>query len=231
MLTILPLFSSPPLPNPLPPSYFFPSTIGSPKFKLFLHTKLANPQYPPEIQAECTLINFMVTESGLEDQLLAKVVLKERPDLEEEKTFLIVQQNEFKIKLAELEAGLLKQLAEAEGDLTENIVLIESLEEAKRVSIDVNEKVAIAQETEIKINEAREEHREAANRGALLFFGLGVPRASSVRRPEHITKRLAFITSILQLQGTSLPTQHLETLWKTTWKSCKKGDRSTLPRV
>jgi len=142
-------------------------------FKLFLHTKLANPHYPPEIQAECTLINFMVTESGLEDQLLAKVVLKERPDLEEEKTFLIVQQNEFKIKLAELEAGLLRQLAEAEGDLTENIVLIESLEEAKRVSIDVNEKVAIAQETEIKINEAREGYREAANRGALLFFALG----------------------------------------------------------
>ena len=137
MLTILPGFSSPPLPNPLPPSYFFPSTIGSPKFKLFLHTKLANPHYPPEIQAECTLINFMVTESGLEDQLLAKVVLKERPDLEEEKTFLIVQQNEFKIKLAELEAGLLKQLAEAEGDLTENIVLIENLEASKATSIEV----------------------------------------------------------------------------------------------
>jgi len=101
------------------------------------------------------------------------VVLKERPDLEEEKSFLIQQQNEFKIKLAALESSLLKQLAEAEGDLTENIVLIESLEEAKRVSIDVNEKVAIAQETEIKINETREGYREAANRGALLFFALG----------------------------------------------------------
>ena len=47
------------------------------KFKLILHTKLANPHYPPEVQAECTLINFMVTEDGLEDQLLAKVVTKE----------------------------------------------------------------------------------------------------------------------------------------------------------
>jgi dynein heavy chain len=36
-------------------------------FKLFLHSKLANPHYPPEIQAECTLINFTVTEAGLED--------------------------------------------------------------------------------------------------------------------------------------------------------------------
>jgi ATP-binding dynein motor region len=31
-------------------------------FKLFMHTKLSNPHYPPEIQAETTLINFTVTE-------------------------------------------------------------------------------------------------------------------------------------------------------------------------
>lgn len=31
-------------------------------FRLFLHTKLSNPHYPPEIQAEAALINFMVTE-------------------------------------------------------------------------------------------------------------------------------------------------------------------------
>lgn len=36
-------------------------------FNLYLHTKLSNPHYPPEIQAECTLINFTVTEAGLED--------------------------------------------------------------------------------------------------------------------------------------------------------------------
>lgn len=52
-----------------------------PNFSLYLHTKLQSPHYPPEIQAECTLINFTVTESGLEDQLLALVVKKERPDL------------------------------------------------------------------------------------------------------------------------------------------------------
>jgi dynein heavy chain len=53
----------------------------SPNFNLFLHTKLSNPHYAPEIQAECTLINFTVTQAGLEDQLLALVVKKERPDL------------------------------------------------------------------------------------------------------------------------------------------------------
>merc|ERR1712100_184533 len=61
-------------------------------FKLVLHTKLGNPHYPPEIQAETTLVNFTVTEAGLEDQLLALVVRKERVDLAEERAQL-VQQN------------------------------------------------------------------------------------------------------------------------------------------
>merc|ERR1711871_1171267 len=145
----------------------------SPNFKLFLHTKLSNPHYPPEIQAETTLVNFTVTESGLEDQLLARVVKKERPDLEEQKAALISQLNEFKIKLKEIEDSLLYQLATAEGDLTENVELIENLEESKRVSTDIAEKAKIASQTEIEINAAREGYRIVATRGALLFFMLG----------------------------------------------------------
>lgn len=51
-------------------------------FKLILHTKLANPHFPPELQAQTTLINFTVTPTGLEEQLLGQVVSRERPDLE-----------------------------------------------------------------------------------------------------------------------------------------------------
>lgn len=54
----------------------------SPSFRLILHTKLANPHYKPEMQAQTTLINFTVTKDGLEVQLLAEVVKAERPDLE-----------------------------------------------------------------------------------------------------------------------------------------------------
>lgn len=68
-----------------------------PQFNLYLHTKLSNPHYPPEIQAECTLINFTVTEAGLEDQILSLVVKKERPDLAAQREELIQTQNRFKI--------------------------------------------------------------------------------------------------------------------------------------
>merc|ERR1719355_82511 len=58
-------------------------------FRLFMQTKLSNPHYPPEIQAETTVINFTVTEDGLEDQLLFLVVRLERPDLAKKKAELI----------------------------------------------------------------------------------------------------------------------------------------------
>ncbi|KAJ9515913.1 hypothetical protein QJQ45_016901, partial [Haematococcus lacustris] len=139
-------------------------------FKLFMHTKLSNPHYPPEIQAETTLINFTVTEKGLEDQLLALVVNKERPDLEETKTQLIIQNTEFTIKLKQLEDELLYKLSNAEGDITEDVALIESLEESKRVATEINEKVKEAKETEVAINENRNKYRNVAARGAMLFF-------------------------------------------------------------
>lgn len=80
-----------------------------PKFRLILHTKLANPHYKPEMQAQTTLINFTVTQDGLEEQLLGEVVKAERPDLESTKSELTKQQNIFKITLKTCEDDLLQR--------------------------------------------------------------------------------------------------------------------------
>lgn len=63
--------------------------VLSKDFRLYLQTKLSNPHYPPEIQAETALINFTVTELGLADQLLTLVVERERPDLAKKRVELI----------------------------------------------------------------------------------------------------------------------------------------------
>jgi dynein heavy chain len=57
-------------------------------FRFYITTKLPNPCYSPEISATVTLLNFTLAPIGLEDQLLAIVVANERPDLEEAKAQL-----------------------------------------------------------------------------------------------------------------------------------------------
>lgn len=80
------------------------------------------------------------------------------------------QNTEFTIKLKQLEDELLSKLSNAEGDVTEDVKLIESLEESKRVATEINEKVNEAKETEVAINENRNKYRNVAARGAMLFF-------------------------------------------------------------
>jgi dynein heavy chain len=140
------------------------------KFRLILHTKMANPHYKPELQAQCTLINFTVTQSGLEDQLLADVVSAERPDLQALKMKLTTEQNQYMITLKELEDGLLARLSNAEGDFLRDEALVEGLENTKRTAAEIAEKVEQATVTEQEINEAREHYRPAAARAAMLYF-------------------------------------------------------------
>ncbi|XP_033732158.1 dynein beta chain, ciliary-like [Pecten maximus] len=139
-------------------------------FRLILQTKLANPHYQPEMQAQATLINFTVTKDGLEDQLLAAVVSKERPDLEKLKADLTRQQNQFKITLKELEDSLLARLSAAEGNFLGDYALVENLETTKRTAAEIEVKAEEAKKTEVEINIAREIYRPAAARASLLYF-------------------------------------------------------------
>lgn len=59
---------------------------------------------------------------------------KERLDLALLSEDLVKQQNDFTIKIKELEDNILFKLANAEGDITEDVELIEGLESTKKVT-------------------------------------------------------------------------------------------------
>ena len=142
-----------------------------PKFKLYLMTKIYNPHFRPEIHAQCSVINFIVTESGLEEQLLAFVVNREKNDLELQKQELVKQQNEFKVTLEKLEESLLNTLSLADPKtILENQELIENLDSTKKTAIEINQKTILAKKTEIEINKSREIYRPVAMEGAMLYF-------------------------------------------------------------
>ena len=189
------------------------------KFQLYLQTKLSNPHYKPEIAAQCTLINFIATERGLEDQLLAKVVGAERPELEARAQALQASFQQYKIQLVQLEDDLLERLANAPEDILSDVPLIEGLEATKLAAKEIAAAVDEGRKTEISINDAREHYRPVASEGAMLYFLLtklcniehmyqysldsfvsyfykSIERAQP---SEKLNERVAFLTSSLRL--------------------------------
>ncbi|KAK7883891.1 hypothetical protein WMY93_027014 [Mugilogobius chulae] len=72
-------------------------------FRFYMTTKMANPHYLPEVCIKVTIINFTVTKSGLEDQLLSDVVRLESPHLEEQRNELIIRINKDRNQLKDIE--------------------------------------------------------------------------------------------------------------------------------
>lgn len=56
------------------------------------------------------------------------------------------------------------------GSLIEDVELMSVLKSTKQTSEEINEKLNIAKDTELKIDTAREEFRPIATRGSVLYF-------------------------------------------------------------
>ena len=114
----------------------------------------------------------MITPEGLEDQLLGIVVAKERPELEEEKSRLVLEAAENKRQLKEVEDRILHTLSASEGNILDDPEAIEVLASAKRISDDVGAKQVIADATSKKLDATRESYKSAAFRSSILFFSI-----------------------------------------------------------
>ncbi|XP_069555029.1 dynein axonemal heavy chain 7 [Brachyistius frenatus] len=149
------------------------STIEyAPDFCFYITTKLRNPHYLPETSVKVTLLNFMITPEGIQDQLLGIVVARERPDLEEEKHVLILQGAENKRQLKEIEDKILEVLSSSEGNILEDETAVKILSCSKVLANEITEKQAVAEVTEQKIDETRMGYTPIAMHSAILFFSI-----------------------------------------------------------
>lgn len=139
-------------------------------FRFYMTTCLKNPHYTPETAIKVTLLNFMITEQGLREQLLATVVVQERPDLQQKKESLIVESAKNRNALYSAETKILQVLSSSEQNILEDENAINILTSSKALSEDIQAKQLIAISTEVEIDTARQAYIPVAKHSAILFF-------------------------------------------------------------
>ena len=145
----------------------------NPEFRMFMTTKISNPNYTPEVFGKTMIINFSVTQLGLRDQLLNEVVGYERPELEQQRKQLIQETSANKAELKELEDTLLSELSkETDVPLVDNVPLIQILDTAKTKSVKIEQALVNAKATSENIETNRESYKGVAWRGSILCFAL-----------------------------------------------------------
>ncbi|XP_057653134.1 dynein axonemal heavy chain 3 [Diorhabda carinulata] len=139
-------------------------------FRLYITTRLRNPHYLPEIAVKVTMVNFMITPQGLQDQLLGIVVAREKPELEEKKNLMIVESANNKKMLKEIEDKILEVLSTSEGNILEDETAIKILSSSKVLSEEIQEKQKQAAVTEKEIDTARNGYVPVSKHSSVLFF-------------------------------------------------------------
>jgi len=142
------------------------------KFKMYFITRLPNPSFSPELQAKTNVVDFTVTQKGLEDQLLGKVIGKEQKALEDQLNGVLEEVNNNTKALMQLDASLLERLTSNTGNLLEDEDLIQVLNNTKNKAAEVKLKLSAAADTKASIAEKRELFRPVATRGSVLYFSI-----------------------------------------------------------
>lgn len=141
----------------------------SPNFRLYLITNARNFRFLAAFNGKLNIINFAYASRGLEENLLDIVTLKENPYLREERDQLIQDKSKDLEMVTQYEDAILSVIAETEGDILENEMAIQKMDDSKQLCQQVTDKQSIYVETEHKIEVFRESYRKVASYAAALY--------------------------------------------------------------
>jgi len=126
----------------------------------------------PETFIKATVINFLVTTDGLDEDLLTKTVGILRPEDEELRATLIEKIAKNDEILSDIESKILDQLLETQTKDDYNVLednkLIAMLKDSKVKSLEIKEGKAIAEHTNLKLIEERKKFISVSIRGSIL---------------------------------------------------------------
>jgi len=206
-------------------------------FQLYMTTRNPSIVMPPDASPLVNEVNFSVTRAGLEGQLLSFTIHNEKPELEEEKSRLLKQEEDLKVELAALEQSLLETLATSEGNILENVKLLDSLNETKVKSETIKEALQKSKELAVDIDSERQVFAPIAIQGSKMYFLIEDLKHVSHMYQFSLPVFLAQFKKILEVEGDgnsgveqriSLLTQRLQqVVFRFILRSLFKADRLT----
>eukprot|EP00736_Rhodelphis_marinus_P011006 Rmarinus@m.25417 len=143
----------------------------APSFRLYMTTMLSHPRFPPDICSKVSLVDFTITPTALEDQILSILIANERPDLEKERVELIEHSAADREELVQIQDHILELLSGTENLLDDEEV-IQTLQQSQVSSDEISKRLALTQSMERGLDEARAAFQPAAKRTCTLFFCL-----------------------------------------------------------
>lgn len=144
----------------------------SKKFRFYMTSNLRNPKFQPETFTKVTIINFSLTQQGLNDQLLTTVVAKERPDLQQLLEEVIAENAKNKTMLKEVEDNILFTMSNSQADILEDESSIKILDDSKVISADIIAKQITSQTTMVQIEEFRKHYKGFATHSSMLYSSI-----------------------------------------------------------
>merc|ERR1712166_170455 len=120
-----------------------------------------------------SLLNFAITPTGLEEQMLNRFVQLELPEMQEKKNQIVEDNAKSAKVLYDIETKILEALD------TEDILslllddnLVNILDDSAKTKKEIGERQAISKETEVEIDKTRAFFVPVAFRASLLFFAI-----------------------------------------------------------
>ncbi|EEY63593.1 dynein heavy chain, outer arm [Phytophthora infestans T30-4] len=197
-------------------------------FALYLTTRVPNPHFSPELQARTLVVDFTVTQRGLEEQLLAQVIRQEQRSLEEQLERVQCELNANAKALIALDALLLERLSASKANLLDDVELVSVLANTKAKATEVNDKILAAEEVKRGIDEKREHYRPVAARGSVLYFGIVDFAAVNAMYQTSLDQFLQlFVRAIEEAERSSLASKRvtyiIETLTYIVFRYVNRG--------
>ena len=149
----------------------------TPEFRFYITTKLPAPHYTPSVCVKLTVLNFLVTQQGLEEQIL-NIYMEKCQNREYKERIKCIQEGaKCKNKLREVEDKILEQLNNASGDILEDQTLIDTLDDAKKTQKDAEASLEKQEKIKDRNSDIMREYKPVATRVAQLFFVISDLRA------------------------------------------------------